>query len=279
LRLCKAEGRRQKAEGESRRALTLFVSLSAFCFLPSAFAADLNCHGPANTEEFHYTWRLRGGMSWIAGLVFPTSGVGELKTSYPGNAADHDINSSLLITTTGKSGFYVYETQMDLAGQTLMTYHGYAWGKKWRKERTTFDYIKRIAHIHKETPEKPSDKAIPMPPDVLRDVLTAIHYLRENASKIKAPIQTSIYSDGKLYPVLFRPAAARVFTVGATRVSALGFEIVDAPGGRKWPGGVRVWLSDDARRIPFEIDIQESMASLQLELKSIESCSFMMAAK
>jgi len=250
--------------------------------LPSlaASAADLNCHGPANLEEFRYTWHLRGGISWIAGLVFPTSGVGEYKTTYPADGNDHDINSSLLITSTNKSGFYVYESAMDAAGQkTLMTYHGYAWGKKSRKERTVFDYVKRLARIHKETPEKQWDKVEPMPADSLRDILTAIHYLRQNADRIRGPIQTSIYSDGKEYPVIFRPAERRNFTIGTTRTSALGFEIVDAPGGRKWPGGIKVWLSEDARRIPFEIDIQESMASLQLELKSIESCAFMLTSR
>ncbi len=242
----------------------------------AASAADLNCHGPSNVEEFHYTWRLRGGMSWIAGLVFPTSGVGELKTSYPNTPDDHDINSSLLITSVGgKSGFYVYESQMDATGQkTLMTYHAYSWGKKWRKERTVFDYIKRLARIQKENRVKP------MPDGTdLRDILTAIHYLRQNADKIHGPVETTIYSDGKEYPVIFRPAERRVFAIGPTRVAALGFEIVDAPGGRKWPGGMKVWLSEDPRRIPFEIDLQQSMASLELDLKSIESCAFLQASK
>jgi hypothetical protein len=257
------------------------VALASSIASSTASAADLNCHGPANLEEFRYTWRLRGGMSWIAGLIFPTSGVGELKTSYPNTPGDHDINSSLLITTTGnKNSFYVYESQMDETGQkTLQTYHGYAWGKKSRKDRTIFDYAKRQAHIHKETPEKQSDRVEPMPSDSLRDFLTGIHYLRQNADRIKGPITTSIYSDGKEYPVIFRPAERRIFTVAGARVSALGFEIVDAPGGRKWPGGVRVWISEDARRIPFQIDIQESMASLQLELKSIEACAFLQAQK
>ena len=259
---------------------TLFAAV-ALVLAAAASAADLNCHGPSNVEEFRYTWRLRGGMSWIAGLVFPTSGVGELKTSYPSTPDDRDINSSLLITATGgKTGFYVYESRMDQSGQkTLMTYHGYAWGKKSRKERTIFDYVKRLAHIHKETPEKQWDRVETMPSDSLRDILTAIHFLRQNADKIRAPLTTSIYSDGKEYPVIFKPAERRIFTIGSTRVTALGFEIVDAPGGRKWPGGVSVWLSEDARRIPFQIDIQESMASLQLELKSIESCAFLQAAK
>jgi len=263
-------------------ARTLLAAVALLLAASSGFAADLNCHGPSNVEEFRYTWHLRGGISWIAGLIFPTSGVGQFKTSYPNTPDAHDINSSLLITTVGgKSGFYVYESQMDEAGQkTLMTYHGYAWGKKSRKERTVFDYVKRLARIHKETPEKQWDRVEVMPADAgLRDILTAIHYLRQNADKIHGALQTSIYSDGKEYPVVFRPTERRLFNIGTTRVAAFGFEIVDAPGGRKWPGGVKVWIADDARRIPFEIDIQESMASLQLELQSIESCAFLQAGK
>jgi hypothetical protein len=261
-------------------ARTLFASAALLLATPSGFAADLNCHGPSNVEEFRYVWHLRGGMSWIAGLVFPTSGVGQFKTSYPNTPTDHDINSTLLITTPSNSGFYVYESQMDEAGQrTLMTYHGYSWGKKSRKERTVFDYVKRLARIHKETPEKQWDRVEVMPPDTTRDVLTAIHYLRQNADKIHSEVQTSIYSDGKEYSVIFRPTERKTFKIGTTRVGAFGFEIVDAPGGKKWPGGIKVWISEDARRIPFEIDIQESMASLQLELQSIESCAFLQASK
>ena len=75
-------------------------------------------------------------------------------------------------------------------------------------------------------------------------------------------------------------APDRLFAMGRYgQKTGAGWYIYDAPGGRKWPGGVKVWLSDDARRIPFEIDIQESMASLQLELKSIESCAFMLASR
>ena len=76
-------------------------------------------------------------------------------------------------------------------------------------------------------------------------------------------------------------SGADAFTIEGQRINALGFEIVDAPNnrsGKKWPGGVRVWLSDDARRIPFRIEIQQSMASLQLELQSVESCAFMQTA-
>jgi len=242
-------------------------------------SAELNCHGPSNVEDFHYKWRMRGGLSWVAGLIFPTSGVGELKTTFP-TAEHHSIDSELLITATDRSGFYVYQTQMDEAGQnTLMTYHGYAWKNKSRKEQTVFDYIKRIAHIHKETPDKKWDKTEPLPPEQLRDVLSAIYYLRQNATTIRTPFTTMIYSDGKSYPVVIRTIEHRTFQMQGATLNAIGFEIVDAPGGKKWPGGVKVWVSDDARRIPFRIEINESMASLQLDLQSVESCAFMQASK
>ena len=86
---------------------------------------------------------------------------------------------------------------------------------------------------------------------------------------------TTIYSAGDAYALMMRPGERRVFNLDGRNVAALGFEIVDQPGGRKWPGGVKVWVSDDARRIPFRIEIQQSMASMQLELTSIEACSFM----
>ncbi|HYM59885.1 MAG TPA: hypothetical protein VEZ11_03215, partial [Thermoanaerobaculia bacterium] len=72
----------------------------------------------------------------------------------------------------------------------------------------------------------------------------------------------------------FRPAEARSFVIAGREVNALGFEIADSPGARRWPGGIHVWLSDDERRIPFRIQIQESMASLQLDLQSVEGCAF-----
>jgi hypothetical protein len=264
--------------------MRLLRKLSLLAALVVAFpvlATDLNCRATTNVEEFRYSWRLRGGLRWIAGLVFPTSGVGNLKTTYP-NGQNASISSELLITAPegGKGGFFAYESEMELGGRkTLMTYSGYRWGSKSRKERAFFDYVKRLVRIHKETPGKVEDKVKPIPDDDLRDVLTAIYFLRQNAPRITGPVTTSIYSEGKEYPVVFRPAGKQVFVIEDKRIASTAYEIVDAPGGRKWPGGVKVWLSDDERRIPFRIEIRQSMASLQLDLKSIEACAFMQAAK
>lgn len=248
----------------------------------AAFAADVNCKGTTNVEEFRYAWRIRGAIRFLAGLMFPTSGTGNFKTTYP-KAGEHSISSELLITpSNGESGFYAYESTMDEAGkQTQMTYSGYAWGNKTRKIRAVFDYAKRLARIHKETPKGVENTVKPMPGnnENLRDVLTAIYYLRQNAGTITGPITTTIYTDGQEYPVIFKPGERRTFTMQGQTVPARAFEIGDAPGGKKWPGGVKVYLSDDARRIPFRIEIAESFASLQLDLQSIESCGFLQAAK
>jgi len=256
-----------------------FVIVAALLALPAA-ASEISCGGAPNVETFKYTWHMRGGLSWIAGIVFPTSGVGELKTTFP-ERQNKVIDTSLLITSPmgTKGGFYAYQSQIDEAGKTLMTYHAYAWKDKSRKERTLFDYVRRLAHLHRETPEKQSDADKPMPAEQFHDILTAIYYIRQNAGNIRGPMTTVIYSDGKEYPVILRPSTRQVFTIDGKQVAAAGFEIVDAPGGRKWPGGVKVWLSDDARRIPFRIEIVQTMASMQLDLQSVEACAFMQAAK
>jgi hypothetical protein len=238
-------------------ALTTLVSASAFAASP--------------TEEFRYSWRLRGGVRLLAGLMFPTNGVGNLKTTF-----GDTIHSELLITApTGKQGgFYAYESDMDdNGGKTLMTYHGYAWGKKSRHERTVFDHVKGLARIRKQTPEEVENrvKKLPASKEEVRDILTAIVFLRQNAGTLVRPLQTNIYSDGKEYPVIFRPGENRKFVVEGQSVDARAFHIVDAPGGKKWSGGVTVWLTSDVRRVPVRIEIQQSIASLQLDLQKIES--------
>ena len=240
-------------------ALTMVVSASAF-------AAN-----PGSVEEFRYSWRLRGGVRLLAGLMFPTAGVGNLRTTFGGDT----IHSELLITApTGKQGgFYAYESQMDERAKTLMTYHGYAWGKKARNERTVFDYVKGLARINKETTEDKEYrvKKLPSADGEYRDILTAIYFLRTNAKSLNAPLQTNIYTDGKEYPVIFKPGAIKPFVIEGKNVNARAFHIVDAPGGKKWSGGVTVWLTNDDRRVPVRIEIQQSVASLQLDLQKIES--------
>jgi hypothetical protein len=234
------------------------------------------------TEELRYSWRLRGGVRFLAGLIFPTSGVGNLRTTAPAEGA-HTVQSELLITApNGKSGgFYEYESQIDERdARTLMTYHGYEWGNKSRKERTIFDYVKRLARINKQSPEETENKVKKLPEgDEMRDVLTAIYFMRQNAHTISGPMHTKIYSDGKEYPVILRPGERKNFVIAGKQTTARAYEIVDAPGGKKWPGGVKVWLTGDDRRLPVRIEIQQSMAALQLDLQQIVGPPLLVASR
>ncbi|MFP5245998.1 MAG: hypothetical protein ACLGH0_04845, partial [Thermoanaerobaculia bacterium] len=158
------------------------IGLSAALVVASAsmYAGDLTCATTGNVEEFRYSWRLRGGIRFLAGLVFPTSGVGNLKTTFGDR-----IHSELLITAPNgrQGGFYEYESDIDENGaKTLMTYHGYAWGKKSREERTVFDYTKGLARMQKTTPEETENRVRKLPEgqEELRDILTAIYFLRQN---------------------------------------------------------------------------------------------------
>jgi Protein of unknown function (DUF3108) len=243
----------------------LVAALALTLVSASAFAGG--------TEELRYSWRVRGGLGLLAGLMFPTKGIGNLRTTVPADG-NHMVQSELLITApNGKQGgFYAYESEIDDRGaKTLMTYHGYAWGKKSRNERTIFDYVKRLARIQKQTPEEVENKVKKLPEggDQMRDILTAIYFMRQNAHTLTGPMQTKIYSDGKEYPVILKPGERKNFVIDGKNTMATAYEIVDAPGGKKWPGGVKVWLSADARRLPVRIEIQQSVASLQLDLQQV----------
>ena len=254
-----------------RKALALSMLMLASA---SAFANG--------TEDLRYSWRLKGGVRFLAGLMFPTNGVGNLRTTAPGS--ERTVHSELLITApAGKQGgFYSYESDIDeRTGKTLMTSSGYSWGKKSRSERTVLDYVKRLARIRKQTPEGIENrvKKLPDSGDQMRDVLTAIYFIRQNAHTITGPMQTNVYTDGKEYPVIIRPGARKNFAVNGKQTAATEYEIVDAPGGKKWQGGVKVWLTADARRLPVRIEIQQSVASLQLDLQAIEGPAVMVAQK
>ena len=234
-----------------------------------AIAAGTGSALAQQSEQYRFSWRLRGALAWIARIAFPTSGVGELKNvQKEGNLLD----SQLLITARNASeGHYLYRSEIDqTAERTMTSYHGYAWGGKFRKERTRFDYANRIAHIREEEADEIENRQKALPGIAMRDVLTGIHYLRQNAEKIDAPLRTNIYSDGKMYPVVFKPGERSSYDFDGQKIPARTFTITTAPGSKKrWPGGIRVWLSDDARHIPLRIDIKRGMASLQLDLESI----------
>lgn len=250
----------------------LVAAIAVAATLPAS--AQTDCAPTRTNEELTYSWRLRGPISWIAGLAFPTRGKGVLRTS---ELQDNLLDTELRIAGPSRDdGYYLYQSQMEQASaRTLMTYDGYGWRHKSRSERTLFDYVKRLMRIRRENSERVETRVRKIPGESgVRDILTGIYFLRQNADQIEAPLLSEIYSRGKLYPVVFKPQGRETLTWDGNPVETRKFEITAAPGTeKKWPGGVKVWISDDENRTPIRLEIKRDYAALQLDLTSATNCN------
>ena len=229
--------------------------------LVSAFAVVIVTAVPASAETLRYNWTMRGGLSWVAGLRFPTSGVGFLTQTESGS----NVTSTLRITSPKEpSAAMVYESTMLASGEkTFTSAEGYTWQQSRRHVRSLFDTVKHLLRVEKTTPKGTEEQVKPWTNGEVRDVLTAIQFLRVQGSEIAGPVQTNVYSNGTAYPVVITPiGTATVNDVRTTR-----FRIQAAPGAAdKYPGEVRVWISADARRVPVRIELAQKLATVRLDL-------------
>src|SRR5437870_13071386 len=67
--------------------LSNMKKLSALVLAGFVLASPLAAAAPAegSAEKLTYAWRLKGGLSWLARLAFPSSGRGTLETNAAGN--------------------------------------------------------------------------------------------------------------------------------------------------------------------------------------------------
>lgn len=216
---------------------------------------------PASAAEtLQYRWSMRGGLSWVAGLKFPTSGVGFLTQTTNGNS----ITSTLRITSPKEpSAAMVYESTMVPTGdKTLASAEGYNWQQSKRHVRSFFDTVKHLLRIEKTTPKGTESHVQAWPDGDVRDVLTAIQFLRVRGAEIEQPVLTSVYSGGKAYAVVITPVGTA--TVNDTRTTQ--FRIEAAPGATlKYPGEVRLWISADEQRVPVRIELSQRIGTVRLD--------------
>jgi hypothetical protein len=97
----------------------------------------------------------------------------------------------------------------------------------------------------------------------VRDVLTAIQFLRVHGGQVTQPVASTVYSNGKAYPVIITPAG----NAQMNNVATNEFRIQAAPGAAaKYPGEVRLWISADDRRVPVRIELAQKLATVRLDL-------------
>ena len=216
---------------------------------------------PLSAETLQYNWSLHGGLSWLAGFRFPTSGEGLLTSS----TAGENVTSTLRITSQkDPSATLLYESTMTPAGdRTFTSAEGYTWRESKRHVRSFFDTVKQMLHIEKTTQKGTEQQVKPWTSGDVRDVLTAIQFLRVHVTDISGPIASTVYSSGKAYPVVITP-------LGFTRLDdtlTQRFKIEAAPGAAaRYPGEVRLWISTDGRHVPVRIELAQKYATMRLDL-------------
>jgi hypothetical protein len=232
--------------------------------LATLLATSATAAPPAGgVERLHYKWSLRGALSWIARAAFPTSGTGTLETT-----GGSSVSSKLMVGDPKRGAHIFYESNMTNDGQkTLTSSDGYVWRDHDRKQLVTFDYLRRLARVEKNTEDGHERKVRKLNSDTPKDVLTAIYYIRQNLSTFTAARQTEIYSSGKPYSFIISPQPAVMLNVSnkSLRVRPFLIEPVD----KKRGGTVRVWISDDGRNLPVQIEIQRDHATLLLSATNV----------
>jgi hypothetical protein len=216
----------------------------------------------AAAETLRYDWRLRGALSWVARVKFPTSGTGVLQTAPRGSAVESHLRVS-----AGGHDYIEYQSRMDASAQrTLTSANGYQFGSKSERKETVYDYSANVARVAEREEGQFETKTRDLPVDSARDVLTTIAYLREHADSIQGSLTTDVYADGKPYRVTIRPEGTKSVEYQGREMTARVFRVVAAPGAKKKFPGLTVWLSQDPQHLPLRIVIDQQYASLDLKL-------------
>jgi len=237
------------------------IAAAALALLGTAALA-----APAAADEtLRYDWKLRGLLSWVAGVKFPTSGTGILQTSPRGA----NVDSQLRVHAGGKD-YIEYRSSMDASRRTLASVNGYSFGSKTERKESVYDYDANVVHVADRDAGQPVEtKTRPLAVEDARDVLTTITYLREHAALIRGPLTTDVYSDGKPYRVTIKPEGVKSAEWQGHQVPARVFHVVAAPGAQKKFPGLTVWLSEDGQHLPLRIMLEQQFASIDLKLRGV----------
>ena len=232
----------------------VFLTISPAVAAPPAAANDV--------ERLNYRWSLRGGLAWVARVAFPSSGTGTLETR-----GGDSIKSRLTIASNPGGASAYYASSMTPDGlRTFASEDGYKFGSRFESHKVEFDYPRGVARFEKRNDEGVEQKVKTLQSPAAQDVLTAIYFLRQNASTITSRHQATVYSGGKGYPFVFTPERVSQLKIGNTTHQVRAFTIAPADGNKK--GVVKVWLRNDAEAIPVRIELQQNLGTLRLELDS-----------
>lgn len=260
------------------RALRILSALAliASAGTTSSFADSVECEPGERLDVVLYDWKLRGFLSLVAGIKFPTSGSGTLATLYRSGGAIAETELRIN-ADSGKGDRYRYRSVIDLGkNRSIESIDGYQFDGRTKSDTTTFDYENGKTRRVRVDTKKGKGETVRFDTfsgDNVKDVLTSIHHIRRSSAEITRPERHGVFAGGKVYEVLITPGTTRMFEFDGRQVEARLFTITATQENReKWPGDVKVWITADEHRLPIEIDLGRSMAAVKLQAVSRFSC-------
>ncbi len=217
-----------------RRARRLAFALAGCLAAAGAPAA-------ADPEVLDYRWNLGGFLGPLARVVLPGRGDGRLTT----RNSDGSLSIELVVTSpeSRDGDFWRYAASIEpQSGRTLHAESAYRYGEK-RKERAADLGEERVI-----------------------DVASGIHLVRTR--RPAQPLELSIWSDGKIYPVVIEPRGWKWLALpdGPQRTELFAIRPRKAPGQRPWSGAIDLYLEEGEAARPLAIVVDRGWARLRLEL-------------
>lgn len=218
-----------------RRLIAVWLGLAA-CW-PAAAPASL----PID-EALDYRWRLGGFFGALARMVLPGSGEGRL-TTHPLEGGRLAIELMVTSAEGAKGDFWRYAAVIEPeSGRTLRAESSYRYDGKNKAREADLDQEQVI------------------------DVASGIYLVRSR--RPRSPLNLSIWSDGKIYPVVIEPRGWKALSLAGGRRRAELFAIRprSVPGQRPWSGRIDLYIEEGQSARPAAIVVDRRWAKLELEL-------------
>ncbi len=156
------------------------------------------------------------------------------------------------------------ESYMDKDGLFSWRFEKHLKEGKYRADQyVEFDHIKRIAVTDK-------NDTLRIPP-CIQDILTSFYYIRTMPIVVGKSIFIDNHADRKLYPMEVKVLRKERIQIRAGSFNCLVVEpMLRSDAIFKQRGRLLIWLTDDHRKIPVQMQSKVIIGSITAELKSME---------
>ena len=156
------------------------------------------------------------------------------------------------------------ESWVDMKGLFTWRFEKHLREGKYKADRyERFDQINHVVYTKKDT--------IPVPP-FIQDILTSFYYARTVSLDVGKHFNIENFGDGKVYPLKVLVLKKERIKVPAGKFDCIVIEpVLKGEGLFKQEGQLKIWLTDDERRIPVLMKSKIVVGSIDVRLKAIKN--------